>query len=98
MLRDLIGIPFVDHGRIVEAWIVGVCDGGDARVRKEAPDFDVVCFDTLPINGNLRARMRDWMTVCDPEPGDVGRHRLDAMYPTWCSRGVYIGSGRFIHT
>ena len=100
MLKDLIGIPFVDRGRDrggMDCW--GLAMAAMRHFGRDVPDFDVSCFDTRSINGIYERERGTWMTVCDPEPGDVVAMRIDASHPDMVQHiGVYIGSGRFIHT
>jgi len=100
LLKDLIGIPFADRGRDrggMDCW--GLAMAAMRHFGKDVPDFDVSCFDTPSINGIYERERGTWMTVCDPEPGDVVAMRIDAAHPDMVQHiGVYIGSGRFIHT
>jgi cell wall-associated NlpC family hydrolase len=101
-LRDLIGIPFVDRGRDcngMDCW--GLALAAMRHFGKDVPDFDVSCFDTLSIHAiyvGQKARWA-WEKVDDPEPGDLAAMCLDPAHSGMVQHvGVYVGSGRILHT
>ena len=100
MLKDLIGIPFLDRGRDrsgMDCW--GLAMAAMREYGKNAPDFDVSCFDTPAIGETYEREHGAWKAVEAPELGDLAVMCLDPSLPEIVQHvGVYVGNSRMIHT
>lgn len=102
LLRDLIGVPFVDGGRDrkgLDCW--GLVMLAMLRAGKQIPDYNVNCHEREKI-AKLVADPEQWVSwkkIDDPMPGDGIALRVDPNMPDAIQHfGVYLGSGKFIHT
>ena len=69
------------------------------RYGYKVPDYEIGCHDTVRIIGQVDSDLKDWTRVEDPVPGCVVLMSLDPEMPDCIQHfGVYIGSGRFLHT
>ncbi len=98
-LSDLVGKPFADGGRGPDAYD---CWGLVCEVFKrygiELPDYKISCEDASRIDNEIDSQRRQWRR-CEgeiPAPSLVVIRFNEVVF---CNHtGVYIGSGRFIHT
>ena len=99
-LRGLIGIPFKNGGRDrsgADCWGLVMITFQEFGVT--VPDFKISCFDTDVINSQVDIERQDWRPVRIPEVPCLVVMRIDPNLPMACNHlGVYVGSGRFIHT
>jgi len=97
-LDDLIGLPFVDGGRDPEAGLD--CWGLSTEVFRRygitLPDYQISCEDASRIHNEVREQRPFWHR-CE---GEIPIPALVVIrFTVYCDHtGVYIGSGRFIHT
>ena len=98
--KDLIGIPFVDRGRDPK---VGLdCFGLAKEVFRwhgiDLPEFWIACEDASQINRTVGEEKKSgrWARLEKPEVPCLIVLRFNAY--KWNHVGVYIGSGRMIHT
>ena len=100
-ISDLIGIPFVDGGRDVskgvDCW--GLFMVAMKRFGYDVPDFRVPCKATREIDGTLKSEIGRWERIMLPVPGCGVAMSTDPGMPRMISHfGVYVGSGKFLHT
>jgi cell wall-associated NlpC family hydrolase len=100
VIRDLIGIPFVDRGRDrkgLDCW--GLAMAAMREYGKNVPDFDVSCFDTDAIGKTYERERWAWQAIDAPQEGDLAVMCLDPSSQGIVQHvGVYVGNSRMIHT
>ncbi|HSV27245.1 MAG TPA: NlpC/P60 family protein [Sedimentisphaerales bacterium] len=99
LVKDLIGVPFVDDGRDgdgLDCW--GLVMLVRARMGRPVADFRCRCDDTQGIEAITAQAAHDWRRADVPQPGDLVAITADPRMPEVVQHfGVYIGDGRFIH-
>jgi len=96
--QDLVGVPFVDHGRDVniglDCW--GLARECFRRQEVRVDDYPISALDFTRIAGKISDEESYWQKLEKPEIGCLVLLRLVPL--SWANHvGIYIGRGRFIH-
>ena len=103
VLRDLIGIRFIEGGRDTESGLDcwGLAMEVYRRYGINIPDFtvDAFAFQTIDRLANESIMTKSWEEVYHPEDKDAPLIVLMRMHPKFVNHaGVFIGNNRIIHT
>jgi len=97
MYSDLLGKPFVDGGRGPDSYdCYGLATEIFRRHGIELPDYRISCENASKINSTIDEEKNKWIECEKPEVPSVVVLRFNSRY--FNHVGVYIGSGKFIHT
>lgn len=99
-LKPYIGIPFENGGRTIQG---ADCWGLVMLVFEhfgvQLPDYQINCFATDDINGQIDQARNEWRPIRRPEAPCLVVMRIDPDVPQACNHlGVYVGNGFMIHT
>ena len=103
-LVDFIGIPFVNGGRDFtgcDCWGL-VCLAYRHLFGTELEDYQISCFDTLRIKGQIEKEVKSaeiWKEINIPEIPCLVVMSTNPNFPRFCNHlGLYVEDQKFLHT